>query len=65
MSWLTNLLVKVFGMFALVFTGKQLGKASAKKEQAEAKVEEMKDDAEISSKPFVDNPFSRMRGKEK
>jgi hypothetical protein len=65
MSWLTNLLVKVFGMFALVFTGKQLGKASTKKEQAEAKVEEMRDDAEISSKPFVDSPFSRMRGKEK
>jgi hypothetical protein len=43
----------------------QWSKARAEKKFAVKKAKEKTEDAKISTKPYVDNPFGRMRDKEK
>jgi len=63
-AWLLKIFFGLVGIGALLIGYKRWGAATEKKKQAEKIAEDMKDDAEISRKPFVDSPFSRMRGKE-
>ena len=48
----------LFGIVSL-----QLGVAKTKKNLAEKQAKESKEDADISSKPYISNPFSKMRNK--
>jgi len=60
---LTLIAIGVFGAMLLVFIAMQLGKSKIKKDQAEKNAKESEENAKISSEPYIDNPFSRMRGK--
>jgi len=64
MSWLQTLLIKIFGILTLIFTGNRLGRVSNQKKQAEKKIKELEKDVEISSRPYVDNPFGKLRSKD-
>ena len=57
------LIASFFAVIASLFSAKKWGEAVADKEIAEKVAEDVKEDAKISSKPFIDNPFSRMRRK--
>ena len=58
-----DIILRIFAFVATLFTAKQLGKAEAKKENAEKIAKERDEDAKIGSGAFVDNPLSRMRRK--
>ena len=50
--------------FVCLFVTWQWSKARAEKKHVEKIAEEKKEDADITTKPYVDNPFGRMRDKE-
>lgn len=63
MKTLIDIFFKMVTVVAPLFLAKQWGSSKTKKEQAEKTAEERNEDAKISSKPFVNKPFSRMRRK--
>jgi len=64
MEWIVAIVVFVSCIVVLVLVSKRWGRATTEAKANKKKVKEMKDDQEISSKPYVDKPFSRMRRKE-
>lgn len=63
MVWVVSLAIVAVLIVAALFGFKKWGASDEKRERAENEVEEMEEDAEIASKPYVDKPFSGMRGK--
>lgn len=49
--------------FISLFAFWQWGKSNEKRKQAEKVAKEKIEDAEISTKPYVDKPFSKLRNK--
>ena len=60
---MTVIAIGIVVVLLLAFVAWRLGKATTKKDQAVKQAKESKEDADISSKPYIDSPFSRMRGK--
>ena len=63
MEWFIAFIVFAFCIVALVLVSKRWGKATTKAKIEKKKAEEMKDDAEISSRPYISKPFGRMKYK--
>lgn len=61
MVWVVATVLGLFGIFSVHFVSKRLGVWKEKSKQAETVVRKKKRDEKISSKPFVSNPFGRMR----
>jgi len=60
MIWLA---IGIFIIIAALYGYKRWGASGEKKKAAEKEAKELKDDAKIASKPYIDKPFGRMRGK--
>ena len=60
---MTVIAIGIVVVLLLAFVAWRLGKATTEKNQAKKDAKESKEDADISSKPYISHPFSRMRGK--
>ena len=64
-SALVSFVSKIVGILAPLFIAKKWGESETKREQLEADARSREEDEKIASRPYVPNPFSRMRDREK
>ena len=60
---IVEFLIKIISILSPLYLSKKWGEAKKEKELAEKNAKEAQNDAEISSKPYVDDPLGRMRRK--